>query len=125
ANLHVLPDRDEWRNRRVLRSEGLRNHRTDVGHRNRLRRNVAGMPMVLMPRVEDEAEIGSLEAADDRSSIDYACDALEALRDLDVIDRGVNARKGAQNPFGSDTGLERRVSLRIERFGLCHAAGQP
>ena len=78
-----------------------------------------------MPRVQDEAEIGTLEAADDRAAVHDAGDALQPLRDLDVVDRRVDRRKGAEDAVGPDPGGERRIAFRIEGFGLRHAARHP
>ena len=77
--LDGLADGDEGRDVRVLRAERSRDDRADVRHRHRLRRDVAGVPVVLVPRVQDEAEIGGVERADDRSAVDDAADLLEAL----------------------------------------------
>ena len=100
-------------------------HRADVRHRHRLRRHVAGVPVVLVPRVQDEAEIGGLERADHRAAIDDAADALEPLRELDVIDGRVDRRERAEHVADRHARRERRVALRIERLGLRHAAGHP
>ena len=56
--LDRLADGDERRHVRVPRPERPRDHGADVRHRHRLRRDVAGVPVVLVPRVQDEAEIG-------------------------------------------------------------------
>ena len=64
---------------------------TDMRHRNGLRRNVAGVPVILMARVQDEAEIRRLEGSDQRAAVHDSRDALETLRDLDVVDGGVDA----------------------------------
>ena len=95
------------------------------GIANGLRRHVAGVPVILMARVQDVAEIGRLERADDRAAIHHAGDALEPLRDLDVVDGGIDAGERAQHALGANTRLERRIALRIERLGLRHATGHP
>ena len=53
--LDGLPDGDEGRHVRVLGAERPRDDRAEVRHRHRLRRDVAGVPVILMPRVQDEA----------------------------------------------------------------------
>ena len=57
-----LADRDKRRHVRVLRTERARDDRTDVRHRLRLGRNVARVPVVLVTRVQDEAEVRGREA---------------------------------------------------------------
>ena len=79
ADFHVLTDADERGNRRIPRSERSRYHRAQVRHRERLRRHVAGVPVVLMPRVENESEVRGLKCPDERAAIDHAGDALETL----------------------------------------------
>ena len=123
--LDGLPDGDEGRDVRVPRAEGSRDDGADVRHRHRLRRDIAGVPVILMPRVQDEAEIGGVERADDRSAVDDAADLFQPLRELDVVDGGVDRRERAQHVLDVHARLERRIALRIERFGLRHAAGHP
>ena len=90
-----------------------------------LRRHVAGVPVVLMARVEDEAEVGGLEGADQRAAVHDLGDAFQALRDFDVVDGGVDGGEGAEDAFGADAGLEGGVAFGVEGFGLRHAAGHP
>ena len=63
--------------------------------------------------------------ADQRAAVHDFGDALQARGELDVVDRGVDRREGAQHPLRLQAGFERRVALRIEGFGLGHAAGHP
>ncbi len=123
--LDCLADRDERRHIRVLRAQRLRNHRADVRHRHRLRRDVAGVPVVLMPRVEDEAKVRGVERPDDRAAVDDAGNLLEALRELDVVHGGGDGGKRAEHFLAGHARLERRVVLRVECLGLRHAAGHP
>ena len=78
-----------------------------------------------MARVQDEAQVGGVERADDRPAVDHARDLLEPGGELDVVDRGVDRRERAQDVLDVDARLERRVPLRVEGFGLGHAAGHP
>ena len=71
----------------------VRDHRPDVRHRHRLRRDVAGVPVILVPRVQDEAEIRGHEGSNHRALVDDAGDVLEPLRELDVVDLRVDGRK--------------------------------
>ena len=82
----------------IARPERARHDGADVRRRNRLRRRVSRVPLVLMPGMQDEAEVAGGVAADDRAAIDDATDALEALRELDVVDGRVDGGKRAQAP---------------------------
>ena len=125
ADLHVLADRDEGRHRRILRPQCLGHDRADVRDRQRLRRNVSRVPVKLMPRMQDEAEIRGLERANQRSAVHHLRDALEPLRDLDVVHHRVDRRKRAEDSLGPHSRLEGRISLRVECLGLRHSAGHP
>src|SRR4051794_8194951 len=94
-------------------------------HRHRLRRDVTRVPVILVTRVQDETQISSVEGTNHRAAIDRAPDLFETLRELDVVDGGVDLRKRAQHVFDANARRKRRVALRIERFGLRHAAGHP
>src|ERR1700736_348174 len=58
---HRLADRDEGRNIGIPGAERLRDYGAEMWHRHRLWRDVPGVPMILMPRVEDEPEIRGRE----------------------------------------------------------------
>ena len=94
---HRLADRHERRHVRDSRPERARDHRADVRHRHRLRRHVAGVPVVLVPRVQDEAEVGGGEAAEHRAAIHDAADLFEPRGELDVVDGGVDRRERAED----------------------------
>ena len=125
ADLQVLANRDEGGHRRILRSERPRDDRAEMGHRHRLRRDVAGVPVILVPRVKDEAQVRGGERADHRAAIDDLANPLETLSELDLIDGRVDGRKRAEDPLDRHARRERRVRLGIERLGLRHAAGHP
>src|SRR3954469_14793597 len=78
-----------------------------------------------MSRVQDETEVGGVERADDGSAIDHAGNLLQSLREFDVVDRRIDRWKRTEHVGDVHAGSERRVALRIERFGLGHAAGHP
>src|SRR5262249_19798683 len=67
--LESLADVDEGGNRRVVRTLDPRDPRAEVRRGDRLRRDVAGVPVILVPRVEDVAEIGDDMRADERRPI--------------------------------------------------------
>ncbi len=125
ADLEILADGDEGRHGGVARAEGLGDDGAEVRDGNGLRRDVAGVPVKLVSRVEDEAEVGGLEGADDGAAIDDTADAFETLGELDVVDGGIDRGEGAENLLGADSGGEGRVALGVEGFGLRHAAGHP
>ena len=120
-----LSDGDERRHVGIARAERARDHRPDVRHRHRLRRDVAGVPVILVPRVQDEPEIRGHERADHRALVDDAGDVLEPLRELDVVDLRVDGREGAEHVLDRHARRERRVALRVERLGARHPAGHP
>ena len=124
--LHRLADGDERRHVRVLRAERLRDHRADVRHRHRLRRDVAGVPVVLMARVQDEAEVGRHERCGSPRRDPSRC----AIRSSPCVNlMWSTAVSIAGNVLSTCSTAharrERRVALRIERLGLRHAAGHP
>ena len=100
-------------------------HRPHVRRGNRLRRRITGMPVELMPRVENESKIADAMRTDQRSSIHQLRDALQPLRNLDVVNGGVDARERAEHRVRCESGFVRRVALRVERFRLRHSARHP
>ena len=120
-----LPDGDKRRHVRVPGTERARDDRANVRHRLRLRRDVAGVPVILVARVQDEAEVRGREAADDRALVHDARDVLEPLRELDVVHVGVDARKRAQHVLDRHARGKRRIALRVERLRAGHAARHP
>ncbi len=125
ADFQVLANPDERRHGGIPRPQRSRHDRAEVRHRDRLRRHVPGVPVILMARVEDEPEIRGLKRANERAAIHHARDALQPLRDLDVIDGRIDRRKRAQHALGPHARLERRVAFRIEGLGLSHPASHP
>ena len=81
--------------------------------------------MVLVARVQDVSEIWRLERSDDCTAIHDARDALEALRNFDVIGGSIDARKRAEHLFCGNARLERSMLLGIPGFGLSHSTGHP
>ena len=80
----------------LLRPEHAGHPRADVRAGDRLRRHVAGVPVVLVPRVQDVAQVGQHVRADQRAAVHHLGDVLQALRDLDVVDDRVDGREGAE-----------------------------
>ena len=63
ADFQVLADVDERRNLRIARPQRARDHRAHVRRGHRLRRRVAGVPVKLMARVQDESQIADAMAS--------------------------------------------------------------
>ena len=121
ADLHVLSDIDESRHIGILWPQRSRDHRADVRNRHRLRRRVPGVPLELVPGVQNEPQIAGLIRPDQRSSIHHSRDLLQPLRDLDVVHRRIDRRERAQHAIRFQPRFIRRVALRVEGFGLRHA----
>ena len=125
ADLQVLADVDERRNLRIARPQRAGDHRAHVRRGHGLRRRIAGVPMELMPRMQNEPQIAHAVRANQRAAVHDFGDALQAGGDLDLIDGGVDRRERAQHALGFHARFKRRVALGIERFGLRHAASHP
>ncbi len=65
----------------------------DVRSSDRLRRDVTGVPMILMTRMQDVTEVGLNVRADHRPAIQDLRDVLEAGSDLDVVNNRVDSGK--------------------------------
>ena len=120
-----LADVDERGNGGVARAEEFRNPRPHVRRRNGLRRHVPGVPMILMTRVENVAEIGHDVRADECAAVDHLRDVFETLGEFDVIDYGVDRGKRRENPLGGQADLERFIALGVEGLRRSHAARHP
>ena len=79
AHVKTLADVDKGWDRRIFRAERPRDDRADVGARDRLRRRIAGVPLILVPGVENEAEIARRVGTDKRSPIHHAPDLFRGL----------------------------------------------
>ena len=125
ADVEPLADVDERRHRRVARAKRAGDHRADVRGGDGLRRRVAGVPLVLVARVQNEPEVAGLVGADERAAIHHRANFLEPLGQLDVIHRRVDRREGAEHLAGREAFLERRVALGVKRLGVGHTAAHP
>ena len=96
------------------------------GAATRLRRHVAGVPVILMPRVQDEAQVAGLEGADERAVVHHPGDVAAAPPRCAGRPRVVGMeRKVEWTAFGLHAALERRVFLGVPRFRGGLAAGHP
>ena len=125
ADVETLADVDEGRHRWIQRAQCACDHRAQVRAGDRLRRRVPGMPMKLVPRMEDEAQIPGGVSSDQRAAVDDAANSLQTLSELYLIHRCINLRKGAQHVARLDAFLECGVALGIESFCVRHAPGHP
>ena len=90
-----------------------------------LRRCVASVPLKLVARVQNEAQVAGPVGADQRAAVQDARDLLQALRNLYAIHRGLDRRKRAQHAIRFQARFIGCVALGVEGFGLRHAAGHP
>ena len=109
----------------ILRPLALGNPRAEVRSGDRLRRLVARVPMVLVPRMENLPQVARHVRADQRAAVEDGGDLLQPLRDADIVDRRRDRGKGAQHPVRFEPFIKGDVALRVERLGVGHAAGHP
>ena len=121
----TLADVDKRRHGGIARSEDACHPGADVGAGDRLRRDVAGVPVILMARVEDAPQVGLNVRADERAAIEDTRDPLEPFADLHAVDRGGDRREGADAVSDCEPLFKRLVLLRVEIVGGRHPAGHP
>src|SRR5690606_10997889 len=79
TDIKALADVDECGDYRILGSEFLGNPGSDVRGGEALRRFIACMPVVLMSRVKDMAEVCGNVRADDGAQVHHTSDRLKSL----------------------------------------------
>ena len=121
----ALADVDEGGQGGIPRPFGLGNPSAQVRSGHRLRRFITGVPMVLVPRVENLPHVAGHVRADQRAAVEDGSDLLEPLRNADIVDDRRDRRKRAQHLVGGEPLFKRRVAFRVERLGVGHAAGHP
>ena len=87
TNIQALADVNESRHCGVLWAKGTGHHRPDVRTCDRLRWRVAGMPVKLMPRVEDESQITRRISTDQGAAIHHLSHLLQPLTQANTIHR--------------------------------------
>ncbi len=92
----TLADVDEGRERRVLRTLRLGNPGADVRGGHRLRRLIAGVPVVLVPRMQNLAEVGRDVRANQRPPVEHRRNLFEPLGDMHAVDCRRNRGERAQ-----------------------------
>src|SRR4051812_8643718 len=75
--------------------------------------------------MQDEPEIARSVGTNQRGAIHYAGDFLQSLRNFDVIDRGVDARKSREHLVGGQTSFVRSIALRVECLRVGHPTAHP
>ena len=80
ADVEALADVDEGRHGRIARTQRAGDDRTEMRRGDRLRRGIAGVPLILMPRVQDEPEIARRVTADQRAAIHHPRQPFQAPR---------------------------------------------
>jgi hypothetical protein len=90
AQIEPLPDVDEGGHRGIPRPERPRHDGADVRGRHGLRRRVAGVPLILMSRVENEAKVTGRVGPDECPAVDHARQPLETLREPDAVNGRVD-----------------------------------
>ena len=121
----ALADVDEGGHHRIARAEHAGHPGADVRAGDGLRRDIAGMPMELVTRMQDAAEVGLHRRTDQRAAVHDPRDVLESFADADAVDRRRDRREGAEHAVVGESLLVRRVALRVEGLGRGHAAGEP
>src|SRR5947209_7906472 len=125
AHIETLADINERRHGGIERTQSAGDNRAEMRRSHCLWRRVAGMPLVLMAGVEDEAEVAGGIGADQGAAIHDGSDFFETLSEFDVVDRGIDRRERAEKSARRHAFLERSVTLWIEGFGVSHAAAHP
>ena len=81
--------------------------------------------MILMSRMQDVAEIRLYGRTDESGPIHDLRNVLKSFRDLNPIDRAVDARKRADDFLDVQAFLIWLVAFWIESFRSRHASGHP
>ena len=74
---------------------------------------------------DGQPEIGALVGADERGAVHHLRDALQALRDLDVIDDSINGGKCAEHALGAHSATDTHggILLGVTLGLFCFAPG--
>src|SRR6187399_274919 len=96
-----------------------------MGCGNRLWRCITCVPLVLMASVQDKTEITGGVGTNQGRTIHDPGDVFQACGDLNVVDRSIDRREGAENLVWRKPFLKRSVTLWIERFRMRHPSPHP
>ena len=83
------------------------------------------MPMVLVTRMEDAAQVGLDVGSDQRRSVHDLRDVLESFTDLDIVNCRTDRWESAQHLRDGFAHFEGFVVLGIERVGGTHTSTHP
>ena len=120
-----LADVDERRHDRITRPQHARHPGADMRAGHGLRRDVAGVPVELVTRMQDAAEVRLHGGTDQRPAVHDLGDALESLADPHPVDGRRDRGERAEHPVVRHALLIRRIALGIEGLRGGHAARQP
>ncbi len=123
--LQPLADVEKGGDGGIVGSAHPRDPGAEVRHGDGLRRHIAGVPVILVPRVQDVAQVGDDVRTDERGPVHDLGDVFQPLRELDVVHDRVDGRERTQDFVGGHADLEGGVALGVERLGRRHAAGHP
>ena len=120
-----LSDVDVAGHSRIPWAEPVCQPSPDVRSSNRQRWFVTGVPVVLVPRMQDVAEVPEDVRADQCAAIKDRGDFLESFGNELTVDRRWNRGKCAEDLAGFHTRRKRRVAFRIQRLRMSHASAHP
>ena len=83
------------------------------------------MPVILVSRMQDAAEIRLNGRTNECSPVHDLGNVLHAFGQLDVVDNRVDCRKGAENILNVETFFEGKITLWVKRVGGGHPASKP
>ncbi len=108
-----------------FRGPKTRDPGSDMRTGHRLRGHITGVPMVLMPGVQNMSQVRLDMRANHGGAVHHAGDSFEALTDFDVIDSRINCRECANHFFDGRAHFKRMIAFGIEVIGGRHSARHP
>ena len=124
-SLESLTNINKSRHRLISLPQHFGHPRPNMRCCHRLRRNVSGMPMILVPGMQNMPKVRLHRRANQRSFIHHLRNFLKAFREIDSTYRGWNRRKSATNIRHFKALSKRFVVLRIKSIRRCHASTHP
>ena len=121
----ALTNVDVSGNRRVLGAERFADPCAEMRRGDAHGGFIAGMPVVLMARVQNRAQVGRHVRAQQRAAIHYARDRFQALREVNAVDGRWDRGERASDILGFHARRERRVPFGVEHLHMRHAAAHP
>ena len=120
-----LPDVNERRDDRILWTQHLAHPSPNVRSSHRERRNISGMPMILMTGMQNVPEVGLHCRPNQSAPVHHLGDLLHPFSDLDVVHRSIDSRESAQDLIDFQTLLIGKVAFRIKGIRRGHSTGEP